>query len=278
MHSKVKPLGISTLAKTSVILTVLGLACANVFAAATASDSASNYSTWGVGAANLGSGFGAWNIAINNNNNPPYAGAYLDNSSSAVAGSGGFSWATYANSATTLLPSVSVTRPFTSGNGSSSLVDQTFSVSLASAGVGPSQGDLSVGVGNAFLFDYLGSGPDNFTLSVDGGSPVAVTQVPFSALSAGINISLTVTGLANSTAENYLFSVSPVSGGSALYTTSGTFDSSSFNTSSFNYLDSNTTGNGYFNNLSIASVPEPSSMALFALSGLAALVAFRRRR
>jgi len=44
-------------------------------------------------------------------------------------------------------------------------------------------------------------------------------------------------------------------------------------------FDFNTTGNGYFNNLNISpeAVPEPSSLALFGLSGLALLLRFRRR-
>jgi hypothetical protein len=60
---------------------------------------------------------------------------------------------------------------------------------------------------------------------------------------------------------------------------SGTFDGSAFNTSSFNYLDSNTTGNGYFNDLNISpeAVPEPSTMVLGA-AGMASLLWLRRRR
>ena len=258
-------------------MAALSLSSAPVFAAATAADTASNYSGggWGATPPNNGSGFGAWAVTLNNNNQPPYTGTYLDSGSSVI--SGGYSWATYANSATTLIPSINIVRPFTTGDGSDSLVNQAFSVSLSSAGVGPSQGDLSVGVGTAFLFDYNGAGPDNFTLSVDGGTATAAT-VNYSALAAGITISLAVSGPINSASENYIFSVTPFAGGSPLFTQSGTFDSSAFNTSSFNYLDSNTTGNAFFNNLSITSVPEPTTLALAGLGGLATLVILRRRK
>jgi len=65
-----------------------------------------------------------------------------------------------------------------------------------------------------------------------------------------------------------------------LYSASGTFDSSSFNTSSFNYVDSNTTGNGYFNNLNMTAepVPEPATLALVGLGGLAMLGVARRNK
>ncbi len=262
----------------SAIIMALGLSGGMAFAAGTAADTASNYSGggWGTTPPNNGSGFGAWNMTVNNGNNPPYVGTYLDTGSSVV--SGGYSWGTYANGS----PgngSLSITRPFTTGaSTSSSLFNQTFSFDLSSGGVGPSQGDLSVQIGNAFLFQYLGAGSDNFTFN-DPTSGLITTPVNFSALNAGLVVSLAVSGALNSSSEGYTFTVSPFAGGSPLYTTSGTFDSSAFNTSSFNYLDSNTTGNGYFNSLNITAeaVPEPTTLALVGLSGLATLVVRRRK-
>jgi hypothetical protein len=260
------------------MMMALALTSGMAFGAGTANDTASNYNVpgWNATPSNLGSGFGAWNITLNNASSPPYVGTYL-NGGGAVA-SGGYSWGTYANGS----PgdgSISITRPFTAGaSTSSSLFNQTFSFDLASDGVGPSQGLLSAAVGNAFSFSYNGAGSDNFLLSVDGGA-ATTTPVNFSALNAGIVVSLTVSGALNSSAEAYTFAVSPFAGGSPLYSTSGTFDSSSFNTSSFNYLDSNTTGNGYFNNLNITAepVPEPTTLALVGLGGLA-MLGFARRR
>lgn len=263
----------------SALLVALGLTSDMAYGAGTANDTASNYNGpgWSTSPANLGSGFGAWNFAVNNANNPPYVGTYL-NGGGAV-GSDGYSWGTYANG----VPgngSLSITRPFTAGaSTSSSLFNQTFSFDLASDGVGPGQGLLSASVGNAFSFSYNGAGTDNFLLSVDGGA-ATTTPVNFAALNAGIVVSLTVSGALNSSSEAYTFAVSPFAGGTPLYSTSGTFDSSSFNTSSFNYVDSNTTGNGYFNNLNITAepVPEPATLALVGLGGLAMLGVSRRNK
>lgn len=259
----------------SAIVVALGLSGSLAFAAGTANDTASNYSGTGWSAAttpNNGSGFGAWNVTLSGGG---AEGTYLS-TGSAVA-TGGYAWGTYANSSGTA--EISISRAFTAGaSSSSSLYNQTFSVDLTSAGIGPSQGELAIGFGNAFSFSYLGTGSDNFLFSVDGATPIT-TSVNYSELSAGIDVSLSVNGALASPTEDYTLTVTAVGGGS-LYTTSGTFDSSAYNTSSFNYLDSNTTGDNFFNNLSISpeSVPEPSTLALCGLSGVAGLVAIRRRR
>jgi hypothetical protein len=209
-----------------------------------------------------------------NASSPPYVGTFLDTGSSIT--SGGYAWATYANGS----PGngqITLSRAFTAGGGSASLINQTFSFELSSAGVGPGQGLLSAAVGNAFLFSYDGSGADNFNLSVDGGGPIATT-VNFSQLNAGLLVSLAVSGALNSS-ESYTFTVSPAAGGGPLYSTSGTFDGATYNTSSFTYVDQNTTGNGFLNNLAItASVPEPSTIALAGMGGLAMLFAVHRRK
>ncbi len=107
-----------------------------------------------------------------------------------------------------------------------------------------------------------------------------MTPVGFSGLGSGLHVSLAVSGGLNSPGEAYTFTVSPFAGGSPLYTMSGTFDGSANDTSFLSYTDSNTTGNGYFNNLNLTveAAPEPSSLALMGLSGLAAVCAFRRRK
>ena len=234
------------------ILATLGISGGIGFAAGTASDMASNYSGggWGTTPPNNGSGFGAWNISL----------AIYANGS---PGNG----------------AITLTRPFTAGlSGATSLYNQTFSFELASGGVGPSQGLLTALIGNAFSLSYNGAGSDNFLLSVDGGTAVTV-PVGYSSLSAGLAISLTVSGPVSSTSEAYTLTVSPFAGGSPLYSNSGTFDSSSFNTASFVFTDANTTGNSYLNGLSISPevVPEPSSLALCGISGLAILHLIRRR-
>lgn len=258
-------------------MAVLGVTSA-AFAAATANDTASNYapSLWSTTPPNLGSGFGGWSITAANNTSPPYVGTYLDNASPII--SDGNSWGTYANGGNNN-GILTIVRPFLAGgNGSASLYNQTFSFDLSSGGIGDGSGGppnsyLDVDVGNAFTFEYLGTGSDNFLFN--GAS----TPVNFFDLNSGMIVSLAVSGALNSTAEDYTFTVSPFLGGSPLFTTSGTFDSSVGNTSAFTYIDSNTTGNGYFNNLDItASVPEPASAAFVGLFGFATLLAVRRRK
>jgi hypothetical protein len=269
----------------SVALLAFGFSGATAFAAATASDTAGNYTggAWNTTPANNGTGFGAWNVNVENNDSPPYAGTYLAGSGDTpiVDGSGN-AWGTYANSAQgATLPGIIFTRPFTAGHsGSASLFDQTFSFDLGSGGVGPNQGLLSASVGSAFLLEYNGlASGDNMFLGVDGATPASIA-VTFSQLNAGLNVSLAVSGAVNSSAENYTFTIAPFSGGAAIFAQSGTFDASTFNTSQFQYTDSNTTGNGYFNTLNITAepVPEPSSLAVFAASGLGMLLALRRRK
>src|SRR5580692_11424460 len=188
---------------SSALLLALGFSSATVFAAATASDTAGNYTgTWSTSPANNGTGFGAWSVNVENNNNPPYAGTYLAGSGDTpiVDGSGN-AWGTYANNAQgSTLPGVVFTRPFTVGSvsGSSSLYNQTFSFELGSGGVGPGQGLLSAAVGNAFNVEYDGTGSvDALQLSIDGGA-FGSTGVGFTALNAGLDISLAVSGAVHS--------------------------------------------------------------------------------
>lgn len=266
--------------KTLAIALAMGLSTSGAFAAATASDTAANYvgPGWSTTPLNLGSGFGAWNITAINNNNPPYSGTYLDQTSYGNSGSvlsAGYSWGTYANGGDGS-GALSMIRPFTPGGGSSSLVNQIFSFGLGSGGVGGTGSSISANVGTAFSLSYVGGGADNLLLSVDGGA-AAPLPVNFANLGAGLQIALSVTGPLNSVVEGYSLTISPFFGGPTIYTQSGTFDSSSYNTSFFGFLDANTSANGYVNDLNIAPVPEPSSIALCALSGLAMLMVARKR-
>lgn len=263
-----------SLVKSSAMIVALGLSAGMALAAGTANDTASNYapSSWSTTPANLGSGFGAWTIT-DNNANPPYASTYL-NSGGAVA-SGGYSWGAYANGASDAF--VDLTRAFNTGGGSASLVNQTFSVAFSSGGIGGTGQSAYLSVGSAFSLGYAGGGSDNMLLSVDGGAANAIA-VNFSQMAAGINIALTVTGPADSSGEGYSLSISPFAGGSPIYSTSGTFDGSVYNTSSFTLAVNNTSNDQFFNNLSITAVPEPSTLALAGLSGFLTLLALRRRK
>jgi hypothetical protein len=268
--------------KSSAIIVALGLSASGAFAAANANDTAANYSGgWSdLISPNLGSGFGAWTI-VDNNANPPYAGTYLDlatygNPDMVVSGTPSSSWGTYANGGSGN-GFINLTRAFNTGGGSASLLNQTFSVAYNTSGIGGTGQSIGLGVGTAFSLGYAGGGADNVTLSVDGGvaNPIAVN---YANLAAGINLSLTITGPANSPTEGYSLSISPFAGGPAIYTGSGTFNSAVYNTSSFTLADNNTANNQYFNNLSITAVPEPTTLALAGLGGIATLVAASRRK
>lgn len=273
----------NTTSKTSIIALAIASSISGAYAAGTASDTAANYvGAWSTSAANLGSGFGAWNLVAVNNNNPPYAGTYLDQTSYGNAAdtvlTSGYAWGTYANGGSGN-GAFDMNRSFTAGaSGSSSLYNQAFSVALSSGGIGAAGSSVSIGVGTAFNLGYAGGGADNFTLSVDGGAanPLAVN---YSQLAGGLQVNLAVSGALNSSTEGYTLTLSPFAGGTAFDVVSGTFDSSAFNTSGFSFADVNTSGNSYVNNLNITPesvVPEPSTLAL-AAAGLAALVGLRRR-
>jgi MYXO-CTERM domain-containing protein len=266
-------------------IVALGLSGSRAFAAAAATDAAPNYSSWSASTTpNLGSGFGAWSVLDNDGGgSAPYAGTYLDLASYNNAGSvnGGLSaWGIYANGGSGNA-FIDLTRAFSpGGSGSANLFNQTFSFAIGSGGVGGTGQSIAANIGTAFSLAYTGGGADNFTLSVDGGaanplSP-AVNQAAFT---AGLTVALTVSGPLNSTTEGYTLSISPFAGGPAIFSTSGTFNSAAYNTSSLTFADNNTANNSYLNDLNITAeaVPEPSSI-LLGLSGLAALLAIRRRK
>jgi hypothetical protein len=268
----------------SATLLALGFSSASVFAAATATDTAANYAgSWSATPANLGSGFGPWANQVVNNDSPPYAGTYLDQTSYGNADgvlSAGYAWGTYANSATTVTPEMILSRPFLAGaSGSTSLYNQTFTLGIGSSGVGGTGSSISVNIGTAFALSYIGGGADNFVLGVDGGAASPI-PVAYANLNGGLEIALSVSGALNSLSEAYTLALSPFAGGSPFYTTSGTFDSKDYNTSSFTFTDSNTSNDEFVNNpnISAETVPEPATLALMSLSGLGSLLAFRRRK
>jgi len=273
---------ISPISLCSVATVAVGLSSGALFAAGTASDTASNYSGGGLGTTppNNGTGFGAWNVNLQNANNPPYVGTYLSTGSSVA--SGGYAFGMYANGSGDN-GAITITRSFTAGaSGSTALFNQTLSFDLTSAGVGnggggPPNSLLQVNMGSAFSLSYDGTGNDNRMHFGDGSGSVQ-TSIDFSQLGAGIHISLAVSGPLGSTSEGYTFTVTQTTGGGLLFSQSGTFDSSAAPVSYLNFFDRNTTGDGFFNNLNInpEAVPEPTAMALLGMS--ATLLALWRRR
>jgi hypothetical protein len=261
----------------------LGLSGGIAFAQANpAFDTASNYAIpgWSTTPANLGTGFGAWNIVVQNNTAPPYVGTYLDNSSGVV--SGGSSWGTYANSGGPPYGQENFIRPFTGGALGN---NQAFSISMASDGVGdgnsgpPSSAQgFSLettpgggGIGAAELtLEYVGTqANDNMVFEDNSGVTNTTVSIGFSGLHTGITATVTE-GLAGA----YTIVVTPFGGGPTLFSFSGTTTGP---ITQADYFNENTTGNGYFNNLSIVNVPEPSTIGLVVI-GLLGAVGLRRRK
>ena len=265
--------------KTLAIALAMGLSASGVFAAGTATDTAANYSGgWNASTTpNLGSGFGAWSVASNDGGgSAPYAGTYLDLTSYSnpdTVLTGGYAWGLYANGAANA--TITLSRAFNTGGGSASLVNQTFSCDFNSSGIGNAGQYINLGIGSAFALGYAGGGPDSMTLSVDGGAANGI-GVTYAQMAAGLHVALTVTGAVSSTSEGYSLVMTPVAGGPAVYSTSGTFDSSIYNTANVGFTLYNTAANQYLNNLNITAVPEPTSL-LFGLVGLTTLLAFRRK-
>jgi hypothetical protein len=270
--------------KTLAIALAMGLSVSGAFAAASASDTAANYSAGGWSTSNLpnlGSGFGAW-FESDQNFSPPYCGGYLDltsygNNDGVL--SAGVAFGTYANSGGGT-EYVTFGRSFNTGGGSASLVNQTFSVGLGAKGSPAGQsfggsGSMALNIGTAFGLTYNGAGSDNFLLSVDGGAAAAL-PVNYANLSSGLLVSLSVSGAVNSATEGYSLVISPFAGGPAIYSTSGTFNASAYGTDNFSVTTTHSPADQFFNNPTISAVPEPATLALFGLSGLT-LLAIRRK-
>ena len=258
-----------------------GVVAAGCFAQSTsaamiASDNAANY-TGAIGSSgntNNGTGFEAWTVSTSGTGS---MGNYLDTSSKGIATSTK-SWGTYANSGTN--PRIDLTRAFeTSLGGSGGKLDpgQTLSVAIESDGVG-STGLLGFSLQtsspiNQFTFEYDGSaGYDNMSI-IDGSHSGAEYQSPV-ALSFGNYIGKGMTvNFTLVTASTYDLSVTPVGGSPVTVITNGTLPGGQLN--QIDLFDQNTSNNGYFNSISI--VPEPASLGLMGIGGLALLLVGRRK-
>jgi hypothetical protein len=284
------------LACVAAIALALAFSAETVSASNAASDTAANYapSAWGLTPPNLGSGFGPWTTMAINASGPPYVGTYLGGGSSVA--SGGYVWGTYANG-TGDNGNMHLFRPFTPAGGGYSdpstlgtLYNQTFSVSLSSFGIGNGSGgppgsalgfQLATGqnfntASTALYLVYRGtSATDNMYIWDNNTGVETPVPVTFAELNAGLTVSVSV-GSNPDGLNPYTLTVSPFTGGSPYAIVNGAENGPLQAADLFDY---NTTGDGFFNNLNITpeAVPEPCSLALFGLSGLAMLLRFRRR-
>jgi hypothetical protein len=292
----------ASMRKTWALVAVLGFAPGLASAAMVASDNGGNYISsggWGTSAPNDGSGFGPWASFVTNNTSPPYAGTYLDltsynNSPNIEAYGGGADWGTYANSGPPA-PAMDLVRPFLPAAGGYSdpstlgtLYNQTFSVALASGGVGNAGAaigfslDIGQGAGAvttpALTLEYAGGGPDSLTLIDNNGTDNTAVPIDFSNLNGGILVSVAV-GSNPDGLNPYSVTISPLPGNSTFSTPVVLTGSENGPLQQVDMFTDNTTNDGFFNSLSItaeAAVPEPASIGL--VSAAALMLGARRRR
>jgi hypothetical protein len=270
-------------------------------AAQQASDSGANYvsTTWNATTEpNLGSGFGPWESFATNNNSPPYAGTYLDLPSynnSANIEAVGADWGTYANSGPPA-PAMDLVRPFVPAAGGYSdpsslgtLYNQTFSMAMASNGIGGSAAigfSLDVGQGGsgstaisspALTLEYVGGGADALTLIDNNGTDNTAVPISYINLNAGISVSVAV-GTNPDGLNPYTLTISPLPGNSTFTTPVVLTGSENGPLQQVDMFTDATSGDGFFNSLSIspeAAVPEPASITVL---GGVTLMTLRRRR
>jgi hypothetical protein len=268
--------------KNLAIVTFSILASLSVHAQSVASDNTGNYSSWGMGSPNSGTqasqgtGFGSWTF-INSTPNGGFSGefpggSYSDGGNNINSGNGN-AFGMYANGANAA--ESQAIAPFSEG---SIQAYQTFSVQFMADNIGDQGGEEGVDLQNSSsvnLFSvYFTGGSSDWYINVGGqqvDTGMGFTKEP---------LTFSFTQLAG---DGWSFTISAQGGSSDTLTSTGTGDLLSANNISqadvFN-LNGNDGGNqndnSYFNNIQI--VPEPSSMAVFAISGLGTLLAFRCRK
>ncbi|NNM84346.1 MAG: PEP-CTERM sorting domain-containing protein [Phycisphaerales bacterium] len=293
-------------------------AATNASAAMIASDSAVEYNNpspsnpW-PGTANAGhtpalstysptetyaSGFGAWNIVVQNNQNSPYAGAYLGNNAGvAIRSSNNSFFVVYAHSPTTLTPRVDANRLFenSSDTGLGTLrAGQTFGVGYeeqsGSVGTPPTPITMGTtpGVNSGLILETvvgatttpvfsLSFHPDSndvMTTFITNSTGTTSYQVLTEAnLQSGVNISFAL-----NTSSSYTLTLAPVVVNAfTTLTYSGTVSGA---INGADIFATNTNANTFFNNMAISGspVPEPASLAMTCLGGVALLLVGRKRR
>jgi hypothetical protein len=259
---KSKSLTSFALASTLALASVGSLSAATIF-----TDNAGNYGgVWNTGS-NGGSGFGAWTLSSSGGPGviPGFAGAFIgDPTSAGITGMSTSSFGLFANP---------------SGSGAFVDADRSLANPL---GIGdsfsfqwginwPADSDAS---GNKGFNIFSGGVGATQLINVNQGNPDTITingtDVGFGYGTAAMTWTITRTSETNLQVD-----ATNRAGGAAYsgnVTISGAPDAFRFYASGMNTGDNR---QPYFNNLTLTVVPEPSSLSLLALSGLALL---RRRR
>ncbi len=241
-----------------------------------ASDNAGNYSAWPQ-TANNGTGFGNWSFN-NTTPNGGYSGQFLGASSGINSGNGN-AFGFYANSGT--YAAAHAIAPFSAGSLSA---NQTFSIQYQNGNIGDTGGqdgfNLQNSSGNNLFQFYFIGGLNDYYINVwtSSGSGVQVdTGVGYSSGPITLDYTQGSAGawsfalLEGATTEATLSSTST---GDFIWQ-NGVSQADLYNQNGGNLGNQN--ANSYFNNLQITSAPEPTTLALGALSGLALLAARRRK-
>jgi hypothetical protein len=250
------------------LASTLALASAGSLSAATIfTDNASNYGgVWNTGS-NGGSGFGAWTLSSSGGTGG-FAGSFIgDPTSAGITGMDTTSFGLYANP----LASgafVNAERGFANPLGVGDSFSFQWGINFDSNG------------GNKGFSIYSGgtSGAELINLNNAGSSAITIngTDVGFGYGNATMTWTITRTSATNLQvdATNRDVSLTAAPNYSGNITISGTAAPDSFKFYASG-MDSGDNRQPYFNNLTLTVVPEPSSLSLLALSGLALL---RRRR
>jgi hypothetical protein len=252
------------------LASTLALASVSTLNAATIlSDNAGNYTTespWNTGS-NGGSGFGAWTLSSSSGTGG-FAGTFTGAPSSAgITGMSTTSFGLYANP---------------SGSGAFATAERGFANPL---GVGDSF-SFQWGInwdsngGNKGFSIYSGGASGTELINLNNGSNADITingtNVGFGYGAAAMTWTITRTSETNlqvdATNRDVSLTAAPNYSGNITISGTATPDSFKFYASG---MDSGDNRQPYFNNLTLTVVPEPSSLSLLALSGLALL---RRRR
>jgi hypothetical protein len=253
---KSKSLTSFALASTLALASVSSLNAATIF-----TDNASNYGGgWNTGS-NGGSGFGAWTLTSSGGTGG-FAGSFIgDPTSAGITGMSTSSFGLFAN------PSgsgafVDADRSLANPLGIGDSFSFQWGINWDSDGGNKGFNIYSGGVGATQLINVNNGSTSNITINS--------TDVGFGYGNAAMTWTITRTS-----ATNLQVDATNRAGGAAYsgnVTISGAPDAIRFYASGMNPGDNR---QSYFNNLTLTVVPEPSSLSLLALSGLALL---RRRR
>jgi hypothetical protein len=255
---KSKSLTSFALASTLALASVSSLHAATIF-----TDNAGNYTTespWNTGS-NGGSGFGAWTIT-SSNGTEGFAGAFIgDPTSAGITGMNATSFGLYANPATSGA-FVNAERGFTNPLGVGDSFSFQWGINWDSNG------------GNKGFSLYSGGVSGTELINVNNGSDEVIT-INGANVGFGYGNATMTWAITRTSSTNLQVDATNRAGGAAYsgnFTVSGNPDSFKFYASG---MDSGNNRQPYFNDLTLTVVPEPSSLSLLALSGLALL---RRRR